>query len=244
MTILPLIGIPCAHHIARSAGPSPLATIPVAYVQAVQEAGGAVLPIPLGLPPEALQHLAAPLGGLLLAGGVDIEPRRYGAPRSEKVIHIDVDRDETELFLTRWALAKGLPILAICRGAQILNVAAGGTLIQDIPSQRPKKLKHDRFHPPHPLDELAHAVDIAPGSRLADILGAKSLTVNSRHHQALDRLGSGLTMSARASDGIIEGIEAPAARFAVAVQWHPENLLLAQPAMQRLFHTFIEAARG
>jgi putative glutamine amidotransferase len=210
----------------------------------VQGAGGAPLLIPLGLPAGALEHLAARLDGLLLPGGVDVEPRRYGAVPSPKLGKVSPEQDETELFLARWALTHDLPLLAICRGIQMLNVAAGGTLIQDIASERPASLKHDRFYPAHPLDELAHEVAIVPGSRLAAILGAPSLAVNTRHHQALDRLGAGLVISARAPDGLIEGVEAPAQRFAIAVQWHPENLLQAQPAMRRLFRAFIAAAGG
>jgi len=212
------------------------------YVDAIQQAGGAPVLIPLRMSAGALAALAARLDGLLLPGGVDIEPVRYGAPRHPKVKRVDPQQDETELILTRWALAHDLPILAICRGAQLLNVAAGGALWQDIPSECLACLQHNRFHPPYPLDETAHPVEIKADSRLSALLGACQIGVNSRHHQALRDLGSGLVITAHAPDGIIEGIEAPGRRFVVAVQWHPENLCDVQPAMRSLFHGFVEAA--
>jgi putative glutamine amidotransferase len=131
-------------------------------------------------------------------------------------------RDQFELALAREAIERDAPVLAICRGLQVLNVAAGGSLVQDIPSRVPGALTHDLKDP---KDAIAHTVRIAPGSRLAELLASTEARVNSRHHQAVKRAGTGLTVTATAPDGIIEGMEKPGARFCVGVEWHPENFL-------------------
>jgi len=145
-----------------------------------------------------------------------------------------------ELALARWAHQDGLPILAICRSLQVLNVALGGTLYQDIASQLPRAVEHDCQDRPRPY--LAHQIEIEPQTYLAEIFGVSRMDVNSRHHQAVKEVASDLSVSAKAPDEIIEALEGPGPSFVLAVQFHPENLLRNDQRMQRLFGSFVEAA--
>jgi putative glutamine amidotransferase len=193
------------------------------YLSALAEAGADVRELDPARDDPA-SALAA-CDGLLLTGGVDIDPARYGDATCHPTVEIDRVRDGFELALAKRALAEDVPLLAICRGAQVLNVAAGGTLIQDIPSAQPGALSH-RIDLPR--NALAHDVAVAPGTRLASLLadrltaGAR-VPVNSRHHQSIRDLAPSLVVSATAPDGIVEAIEKPDATFCVGVQWHPEN---------------------
>jgi putative glutamine amidotransferase len=159
------------------------------------------------------------VSGLVLTGGEDVDPARYGEKRHEKVRNVNVARDATEAALIEAAKLRGKPVLAICRGIQILNVALGGTLYQDLESERPSSV-------PHSDETSRHAVRVEPGSLLARTLGSRSATVNSRHHQAIRDLAPGLKAVAWADDGVIEGAEPTDKNEAwiVAVQWHPEDL--------------------
>jgi putative glutamine amidotransferase len=163
---------------------------------------------------------------LLLSGGTDVDPARYGAARDPRTQAPDPERDEMELRLLGEAIAAGAPVLAICRGMQLFNVFHGGALRQHVEGHVVR---------PADLSEPAHAVRIAPGSRLAAIVGAGDCPVNSRHHQCVERVGEGLAASARALDGIVEAVERPDLRFAVAVQWHPENQVLRDARQLALF---------
>ena len=199
------------------------------YLLALEEVG-----IEAARNPESLNSL----DGLLLTGGSDINPARYGEKNAGSD-EVDDARDEREIRLLRDALAADVPVLAICRGLQMFNVVCGGTLFQHLPSshvhrQRPKNADPGR----HPV---AHEIGVSPNTRLAGIIGAGRHEVNSRHHQAVDRLGQGLIVSATASDGVIEGIEQPAASFAVAVQWHPEDRIFVSAADRALFGAFAGA---
>jgi len=176
--------------------------------------------------------------GLVLTGGADINPSCYGEANhgSEGV---DPARDRLELDLLAAALEKDLPVLAICRGVQLLNVFHGGSLIQNLPAEAGHEQRSREWEPGrHPA---AHSVDIEPGSRLAQIVGATTLQVNSRHHQAAGRVGAGLKVTARSTDGVIEGLENPDRSFVVGVQWHPEDRVLVSEADQNLFAAFAEA---
>jgi len=209
------------------------------YARAVERAGGVPMLVPpLDRPADAERILDA-ADGLLLTGGEDVEPARYGAAPHPSVTDTSAARDATELALVHAARARGRPVLAICRGIQILNVAFGGTLVQDIPSQRAGALAHDAGE-----DRAAarvHAVRVEPGSRLAAALGAAALDVNSFHHQAADRPAPPLRVVATAPDGIIEGLEwNEPGWWAVAVQWHPEEL--DGPAETGLFRDFVARA--
>jgi putative glutamine amidotransferase len=148
------------------------------------------------------------------------------------------------MHLIRWAVRDGKPVLGVCRGIQVLNVAAGGSLYQDLRAQRGNGIKHDYFpmDGPYSRDMLAHGVRVTPGSRLAGILGAEETQVNSMHHQAIKDLAPGLLASAVAPDGLIEGIEGANGQYVVGVQWHPEELVETMPAMRQLFASFVEAA--
>ena len=188
----------------------------------------------------------AGIGGLLLTGGGDVDPARYGATPHEKLEEVDPARDEFEIALIAAARSRDLPIFAICRGVQVLNVAGGGTLVQDIPSEVTGALNHSLVVPPHPPYELAHEVWVEKDSLLAKLMGERlvgsdTCDVNSRHHQAVKTVASGYRVSATAPDGVIEAIEDPAARFCLGVQWHPENFWRTGE-FRALYEGFLEAA--
>lgn len=210
------------------------------YVSSIEQAGGRARVLETSQSPR---ELVGQLAGLLLTGGGDIDPVLYGEERHPSVYDAEPGRDEFEIDLARRAMDAGLPTLAICRGAQVINVAAGGSLVQDIPSAIATPLTHALQTPKH---AIAHAVSVAPGSRLAEALGpavdsAHLCRVNSRHHQAVARLGRSLAATATAADGVIEGIEMPDAPFCVGVQWHPENFWRTGE-FNALFVQFVEAA--
>lgn len=220
----------------------PLFAISRTYVQAVKLGGGAPVIIPPHLEESDLRPILQHLDGLVLSGGGDILPAAFGEKDGGLLWSVDEQRDRTELALARWALAEGLPLLAICRGIQVLNVAAGGTLIQDIPTQVPNALTHSTVAG-RPVAVIAHTVDVAAGSRMAALLGDGELGVNSAHHQAVKAVGTGLVVTARAPDGVIEGLEQPDHPFCVGVQWHPEAMVERYPRMRRLFEALAAAAR-
>jgi putative glutamine amidotransferase len=210
------------------------------YVRAVEKAGG----IPLIVAPGPVEHigdLLRRLDGLLLSGGSDLGPERYGEPPHETVEDVNPERDVFELAMSREALARDLPVLAICRGQQVLNVATGGTLVQDIPSQIQGAIDHD---PKGERWEPAHEVRILPGTRLRSILGRDRVAVNSIHHQAVRTPGHGLVISAcSVGDDVVEGIEMPTHRFVVGVQWHPEAFWDQPRDFQPLFAALVDASR-
>jgi putative glutamine amidotransferase len=187
------------------------------------------------------------VGGLMLTGGGDVSPRRYGEPAHESVVDLDEARDEFEWALVTEARRRDLPIFAICRGIQLLNVACGGTLVQDIPSQVPGALEHSFKVPPHEPYSLAHELWLDKDTLLGKLMrerlsDADSCEVNSRHHQAVKDIAPGFQACATAPDGVIEAIEDLAARFCLGVQWHPENFWRTGE-FRPLFEGFLEAAR-
>jgi putative glutamine amidotransferase len=199
------------------------------YEQALREVG--IEPVPIW--PDSSIDWTSP-EGLVLTGGTDINPVRYGQPPEPETQAPDEKRDDFEMMLLRRALfTVAIPVLAICRGMQLFNVFHGGTLTQHLPPNGPHQLKQK--------DAVAHAVRVAEGTRLASILGTGEHEVNSRHHQAVDRAGDGLVVSAVAPDGVIEAVERPNGCFAVAVQWHPEDRILLSAGDRRLFEAFAEA---
>jgi putative glutamine amidotransferase len=211
------------------------------YVRSVETSGGAARVLEVGESPRAL---LAELDGVLLTGGGDVDPAFYGEPRRPEVYDAEPGRDEFEIDLARRAMDADLPVLAICRGAQVLNVAAGGTLVQDIPTLLATDLAHSVDVP---KDGVAHEIRVAAGSRLHEALGAAvdpacTCRVNSRHHQSIARPGRRLLATATAPDGVIEAIEAPEARFCLGVQWHPENFWRTGE-FRPLFDAFVSAAR-
>ncbi len=212
------------------------------YVRAVERAGG--LPLILGPVADELgEELLDGIDGLVLSGGSDVDPALYGEAPHPKLGRVVRERDEFELALTRRALARDLPILAICRGHQVLNVAMGGTLVQDIPSEMTGSAQHDHDPRRDRRWERSHEVRILPETRLRGILKKETVAVNSFHHQAVRRTGSGLVVSAvSASDQVVEGIEAPASAFVVGVQWHPESFWHQSDSFQPLFEALVGAA--
>lgn len=212
------------------------------YVAAVERAGANVRVLEVG---ESPRSLVDALDGVLLTGGGDVDPVFYGESRHDSIEDAEPGRDEFEIDLARRAVAADLPLLAICRGAQVLNVSAGGTLVQDIPSAIGIALTHAIRQQGN---DTAHAVAVAPGSRLFEALGpavdeASTCRVNSRHHQSVGQLGSGLVATAAAADGVVEAIEAPDAQFCLGVQWHPENFWRTGE-FDGLFGSFVAAARA
>ena len=183
-------------------------------------------------------------GGVILLGGSDVDPALYGETPHSTTEIVAKPRDEYEIALARAALGRDLPVFAICRGIQLLNVALGGSLIQDIPAQVAQHLDHQ---PAGGAGQVAHFVDVTPASRLAELLHGDLdangfCGVNSRHHQAVNVLGDGLKVTARAVDGVIEAVERPASRFCVAVQWHPESFWQTGRFLG-LFRGFLAAAQ-
>ena len=210
------------------------------YLESVKRAGGEPRVLSMDTPPTL-----DGLDGVLFTGGGDVDPAHYRDARHPKTNEPDAARDAFELALAKQALAKGTPLLAVCRGLQVINVAAGGTLIQDIPAQLNRALEHQVDSPPF---AIAHEVWVTPGTALARVMkeelsDGEVLQVNSRHHQAIEKTADGFTVSATAPDGVIEAIERPNARFCVAVQWHPENFWRTGE-FRSLFEEFVKAAES
>jgi putative glutamine amidotransferase len=207
------------------------------YMRAVEKAGG----VPVLLPPSPGDRVSALLGavdGLMLTGGDDIDPSLYGEP-PHPTSKWTRERDDFELAIARDAVERDMPLLAICRGQQLLNVALGGTLVQDIPDQLPHAGTHKLRGVPR--WQIAHEVEVLPGTKLRQILGSDLLSVNSFHHQAVRQLGRGLRLAARSRDGVVEGLELPDRRFVVSVQWHPEAMWNQEPDHQELFRAFLDS---
>lgn len=215
------------------------------YVHAVMASGGVPVLVPLlAEDPATLREIYERLDGVLVPGGVDIDPAYYRTERTDKLGRLDPARDTSELVMARWAVRDGKPFLGLCRGLQVLNVALGGSLWQDLAEERPDSLKHDFFPTAGwERDHLAHEVDVRADSRLGAAIGGGAVPVNSMHHQGVRQLGYGLVSTAVAPDGLIEGIEAEEG-FAVGVQWHPEMFSSGQRSVGRLFDAFVDAASG
>jgi putative glutamine amidotransferase len=214
----------------------------VSYTASARAAGLRPYILPILAPADADAMLEG-MAGLILTGGEDVDPAHFGARAHPQLGDTHADRDAFELALVRAARHRRLPTLAICRGIQVANVALGGTLVQDLPSERPRASPHDGVGA---RDERVHPVRVEPGSRLATALGSPDLTVNSLHHQALDRVADGLRAVALAPDGVVEGVEWTGDDWwMLGVQWHPEELTRTPERWDRaLFAAFADAARG
>lgn len=237
----PLIGIPMFSNANSTERRAPSFLGGPNYARAVDLNGGSPFFVPLQLSDDSLRAIYEKMDGLLLAGGEDVHPKEYGEQVAPYCGAIDEMRDQVELTLARWALRERKPILAICRGIQVLNVAAGGSLLQDIETQHPDPIGHrwneaqqgDRWHP----------VVVADGSRLAHAFGATQLDVNSAHHQALKEVGRDLRVTARTSDAIVEAVEGTNGSFVLGVQFHPERMLEREPRAHGIFRDFADACR-
>ncbi len=230
----PLIGISCSYDQKEGRF-----FLPEAYCEAVVKSGGfpVILPGTGGI--KSVRPYFAAIKGLILAGGGDVDPVHFNEEPQPGLGEITPDRDRFEIMLIKAALKKNLPVLGICRGAQVLNVACGGTVIQHIASGVKKPLKHFQSAPRwYPTHEIA----IVDSSRLAKIIGTKAARVNSFHHQAVRQPAPGFTACARSSDEVIEAIEHPGYRFVIGVQWHPECMVDKDKNSAQLFREFIAAA--
>lgn len=233
----PRVGITVAHDLACSGKFS----LRYDYVRAVQAAGAVPFLLAPG-DPRDVDDILECVDGIVLSGGTDVDPELFGQERHPSVNAAEIhrDRDAFEIALCRAVIERDMPMLAICRGAQVLNVAAGGTLIQDIRSMVPGAADHDPGRARH---EHAHEVALAPGTQLFEILGRKArVPVNSIHHQAVGSVGPGLRVSARSiPDDVVEAIEAPRCRFVVGVQWHPESFAGGTDEFAPLFAALLSA---
>jgi putative glutamine amidotransferase len=236
----PLIGVSTSVTVNKA---PERAYVNTAYLSAVQQAGGVPVLLAPGLDASALRTLWERLDGLVLTGGGDIDPARFGEPRHPTTDDVSESRDALELGLVHKALEDDVPLFAICRGLQVVNVALGGSLHQDIRDQLGSPIEHSQKEP---REQPTHDVKVmGEGTRLGKILGALELRVNSMHHQAIKTLGRGVRDVAWAPDGVIEAAELEdRARFLVGVQWHPEDLVGHDPAARKLFAALIAEARG
>lgn len=238
----PLIGLPTATYVSTTNGLTYYRSY-ARIVQAIVHAGGLPILIPVDLPDDEIREMYQRVSGILIPGGGDLDPMIYGAERHPATQEADDARDHTELVLARWAVEDDKALLGICRGHQVINVALGGTLVQDIPSELHSDIRHDTKNDPDGRVARVHDVRIQPSSRLAQILGGTLYTVNSLHHQSVDAPAPGTVITALAPDEVVEALEIPDKRFAISVQWHPEDLYLNDAAMRRLFEAFVAAAR-
>ena len=191
---------------------------------------------------DALSAVLDRLDGVVLSGGGDLDPALFGEEAHPATCEIEPDRDRVELMLARWLVERDMPFLAICRGIQVLNVALGGSLVQDIPSQVPDALQHSFDRATTPRNYLAHPVKIDPGSQLARVMQLDRAQTNSWHHQSIRQSADGLKVTAYAPDGVIEAVEVPGRRFAIGVQWHPEWMFEERAEQRQLFVELVRAA--
>jgi putative glutamine amidotransferase len=210
------------------------------YVTAIHEAGGIPVILPVGLEARYPNKMIGMLDGLLLPGGGDIDPNTYGDYPNEKLGRVDPRKDRTEIDLFTLAFNQNMPILGICRGVQLLNIALDGTLYQDLVGQIRMSMNH---YPEYPASEMCHKVDIEKGTRLHKILGESMIWVNSSHHQAIKLHGKGLVVNAKSPDGVTEGLEQPSKKWVIGVQWHPELYWRNDRLMTKLFKEFVEACK-
>jgi putative glutamine amidotransferase len=210
-----------------------------AYIEALEQAGLIPLVVPSLSNAKAADAVLDAVSGLVLTGGEDVDPARYGEKRHEKVRSVNPERDATEAALIQAARDRQTPVLAICRGIQILNVALGGTLVQDIPSQCETAIAHDEDTP---RTSRSHEISVEPGSLISRALAAEHLSVNSFHHQSVKKVADGLRITARSPDGVIEGVESTDPDWWVlGVQWHPEEMTRSpEPWDRGLFKAFAD----
>lgn len=209
------------------------------YVFAISQADGIPLVLPYIKEIHAIERQLDAVDAILLSGGHDVHPHHYGEEPIQQLGEVCAERDDYEIKAIRIALERNQPIFAICRGLQILNVALGGSLFQDIPHQTNSGQQHSQQAKGH---VASHAVDLVPSTLLHQIAGEPTVMVNSFHHQAINKLAPELIVNARARDGMIEGVEMMGSPWVLGVQWHPERMVAHHPVMQRLFKAFITAA--
>ena len=213
------------------------------YYHAVASAGGAPVLVPLLDDLETLRAIYEGMDGILIPGGVDVDPKAFGEKPHERLGRIDPARDRVEIQLVKWAVEDDKPLLGLCRGLQVINVALGGTLYQDLETEYPNAIKHDYFPTyGYSRDHLAHDVAVEAGSRMRHALVNAAVPVNSMHHQGIKALANRLSASAVAPDGLIEAAESTSESYIVGVQWHPEVFEVSDPSSGVLFTDFVQAA--
>jgi putative glutamine amidotransferase len=232
----PLIGIPCKVKVDGS-----FFYNNSSYVRAVEQAGGMPLLIPMLDDMDVLRSFLPHLDGLLLSGGIDVDPYFYQEEPHPALMTVYRPLDEFHIELVRWAFEQRMPTLAICRGMQVLNVALGGSLYQDLSLQYPGNLPHAAWNLPR--NSIIHSVTVKPGSLFERILGQREVPVNSLHHQAVRDVGAGVMITGYAEDGVAELLEVPEQPFMVATQCHPEELAQEWPIWSHLFHAFVSACQ-
>ena len=210
------------------------------YVKALECVNALPIVLPYTTKDETLEELMALCDGILFTGGVDVDPKHYGAEKQEACGEIEPYRDELELKVFDMARKAGKPILAICRGIQLVNVAMGGTLYQDLPSEAPSEIAHSQSEGKF---DTSHCVQVTADTPLYDLVGADRIVANSFHHQAIERLADGLAVMAVADDGIIEAVYGTDLRYLRAYQWHPERLVETHPPHRAIFEDFIRSCR-
>lgn len=241
----PLIATTTTSH-DDSAFRTPQVVLGSPYLRAVEKLGGTPLLITPSHDEESIAQLVEMADGLVLTGGEDVDPALYGQQPHERLSTVNRPRDRMEIAVLTAAMERGIPVLAICRGVQLLNVALGGTLFQDLPTQRAGGIIHEQEAP---INERWHSARVAEGSQLAQIIGATDLFINSFHHQGIDHLAPALRPVAWAEDGLVEGVEGVEYPWLIGVQWHPERGEAEtrgdrRHPDERLFWAFIEAARA
>lgn len=234
MSTKPIIGI--GSDILTVPGKREQAFAYLTYVESLRRAGA--VPVLIPPQPENADELVESLDGILLAGGFDCDPELYGEEPHPTVETMDSRRQSNDMSLARASRERGIPTLGICLGLQMMNVAAGGTLVQDIDSELETEIQHAS----EPEDRARHDVLIDKGTRLSGIVGERELNVNSSHHQAIRQVGQGLRVTAHAPDGVVEGLEDPRHPFYVGVQWHPEDMK-GEDSAGSIFGAFVDAAR-
>lgn len=230
----PLIGI--GSDVVQKHGERDRAFVYTTYIESLKRAGA--VPVLIPPQPENAADVLDGLDGILLAGGDDCDPSEYGEERHPSCETMDPRRQQNDVVLARLARQRGVPTLGICLGLQVMNVAAGGTLIQDIGSAVETEIDHAS----EPSDRQRHDVHIEASTRLGRILGTRALNVNSSHHQAVGRVAEGFRVTAQAPDGVVEALEDPSHVFYVGVQWHPEDMP-GEPSATAIFGAFVDAAR-
>jgi putative glutamine amidotransferase len=234
----PLIGVPCLAALGGKSA-SPIYYNNQTYTHAVERAGGTPVLIPILDNIESLDTLLPRLDGLLLSGGMDLDPHCYHEEPHPLLGEVNPQLDKLELALARWARKYDIPTLGICRGMQVLNVALGGTLYQDLSVEYNSNLRHANWDLPR--NTIIHQMRLKPGSQLEKLLGVSEVPVNSLHHQAVKKPGKGVVLNGYAEDGVPEGLEVPEHRFMLAVQCHPEEMCNDNPVWLRCFEGFIKA---
>ena len=234
----PIIGIPC-HAGLRAETERPIYYNNRTYIHAVERAGGVPILIPIFDDLDELETLLPRLDGLLLSGGIDVDPSNYDEEPHPLLSETNPKLDTLELTMARWAFDENMPTLGICRGMQVLNVSLGGSLYQDLGALYPNSMRHALWDLPRTT--IGHSIHVESGSRMEQILGTSELHANSLHHQAVKTPGKGVRVSGRAEDGVAELIEVPGHRFMMGVQCHPEELYANDAAWASLFSAFIGA---